>query len=407
MQLVNDDLDAGAWKNIGYFPTPGRLVDDLVTALEPSFAKISGRGTVRVLDACAGDGRLGLAVIERLHELGVTAELTCVEVDSSRIPSSVVNRKDVVWIQENFLSCNLNVSFDIVVSNPPYLSLVKKDAARFGISWNDALDGGRNLYSLAVLKALECCGEGGLVGLIAPHGWINNSSMASFRERLLSMSEAVEVRAYLSRRIFDKVNQDTSIQVIIRRDRERGKSLKSVTIRYGDGEFSPAKISNSIAQYVGMRVRVGPFVWNREKNLISSSARDIRVPAIYGGNIMPWHHLNLKVNRYSNRQYLQRDLVSEGSFSRGPCVLVKRSMRGLPGSWEVDCAYIPSGFEVVVENHVIVIENLGVSEVGVGRLMSNLKYFLQSSCRHQGHPNLSADAVRKALALSEELASAG
>lgn len=386
----------GAWENVGFFPTPDQLVKDLINALEPSVIELRTRGALRILDACAGDGRLGVALVCRLKELGVSAELTCVEVDSSRIPSEGDLDAGVVWVHENFLGSEFDSLFDVVVSNPPYLVLNRRDAARFGIDWRSAVDAGRNLYTLAVSKALDCCREGGVVGIIAPHGWLKNPSMSGFREKIGALARSVEINAYSSRRLFDKVNQDTSVQIIIRREAGCGGDA-GVSIRYGKGGFTSAASSVFNGRKVDARVRVGSFVWNREKKLISESKEEERVPVVYGGNITAWHHLDLRIPRYADRQYLSRSRISDAYISIGPCIVVKRSMRGVPGRWEVDCAYVPAGFEVVAENHVIVIDGPGVANSALAKLMADLKFTLESSRRHQGHPNLSAQIIREIM----------
>lgn len=397
MQLALGRQMRAHWNNVGYFPTPNQLVEELIDGVVGQL-KITRLGEhVRVLDACAGDGRLGLALLDRLQEMGITCDLTCVEVDSSRIPFGNEPVPSVTWINENFLTSDLSILFDVVVSNPPYLVLNRRDAECFGIEWSEAVNGGRNLYTMSVARALDLCREGGIVGLIAPHGWLRNVTMSAFRERVNKLAASVDISAYQSRRLFDNVNQDTSIQIITRRTGASTSNTARVRIRYDKGEFIDAARCTLPLANDGLRVRIGAFVWNRERDAISTSSEDRRIPAIYGGNITQWHHLDLWVSRYKNRQYLVKSKVAQGAVSVGPCILVKRSMRGEPGRWEVDCAHVPRGFEIVAENHVIVIERVDQVIVGVGSLMCDLKYFLQDSCKHQGHPNLSVSSVREAL----------
>lgn len=388
------------WRDVGYFPTPDQLVSDLIFALGGHLGGIEAGAKIRVLDACAGDGRLGLAVLERLSAMGVSCELTCIEVDPARIPNEYGRPANVTWINDNFLSRGIEELFDVVVSNPPYMVLNRRNAHIFGIEWSAAVGGGRNLYTLSVSRALDWCRPGGVVGLIAPHGWLRNVSMAEFRNKVSNFAETVEISAYQSRRLFDKVNQDTSVQIMVRRNDEADSDAARVRIRYDNGGFSEAALSTLNPSQGEVRVRVGAFVWNRQKNAISEDSEEPRIPAIYGGNITAWHRLDLRVGRYSKRQHLSRAKVPPGSISVGPCLLVKRSMRGEPGRWEVDCAYVPEGFEVVPENHVIVVEYTDTLEMSAGEMMCHLKYYLQSSCKHQGHPNLSAHSVREALSKS-------
>lgn len=391
---------AGVWDGVGVFPTPLGLTADfafsVVRKIQSSFEAGS---SIRVLDACAGDGRLGDAVAKALVKAGFSPDLTLVDVDLRRAnfsPSEDYRRE---WIDGNFFEIEARGDFDVVISNPPYLAISRGSAQSLNISWEAALRAGRNLYGLAMIKSFEHCTNRGIVGLIAPHGWMRNRMSQYLRGVVAKSVSNVYIRAFGSRRIFPDVNQDTSIQIF---EMGQGDDGASIVIEYDDGVVDSKLTCEESPGYKG-RVRVGPFVWNREGERISKGGRGI--PVVYGGNILTSGNVDFDVERYAGRKFLALGRTPDGYISAGPCFVVKRSMRGKPGAWRADCAFLKSGFEFVAENHVIVVscdKKMVAGDVGLFRksLMDNLERLH----RDNGHANLAVDTVRKAsLAASQSI----
>jgi hypothetical protein len=80
----------------------------------------------------------------------------------------------------------LSARYLAVVANPPYLGsnsmsdpLVRFARSRYPETKSD-------LYSMFMRKAVDLCSRGGAWGVISPHGWMFQSSFASWRQRFLS-----------------------------------------------------------------------------------------------------------------------------------------------------------------------------------------------------------------------------
>lgn len=404
MQHDQSETPHVQWEGVGYYPTPETLVTDLAEKVVSAWiASGSKRRTIRVLDACAADGRLGFAVRNRLMKVGMTAELTFLEVDRVRIPGQAAAdlASSINWVVGNFLDHYFESEFDIVVSNPPYLSLDKKTANLLGLEWAHAVRGGMNLYGMALLRALEVCREGGIVGFIAPHGWLRNSRMSLLRQDVARLAGDVRIFASPTRREFPGVTQDTSVQTFsrINHPAERGGAA-NITLSYSGADVSLELSPSRLTLATDLRVRVGPFVWNRESHLIAKNP-SCALPVIYGGNIGSGGEVDYTFARYRDRQYLDAYQVPPSYVSRGPCIVVKRSMRGGPGNWIVDCSYLKQGHEFVAENHVIVVSGIRscLAKIQVGKdFATKLAVRLAEINRDHGHPNLSANSVRSALA---------
>lgn len=390
------------WLGVGVYPTPALLVRRFANQVAAAAAeRFAGRASVSIRDVCAGDGRLGHAVARRLVRRGFSVSLELLDVDAVALGKARTSRTYATRAVVGNLFCGpQRASVDLVLSNPPYLSVNREDCRRLGLQWDEVERCGRNLYSIAIARCIADCGRGGVVGFLGPHGWLTNRRCSWLRGFVASTTQSVGVHAFGNRRLFRGVHQDTSIQTLNVASSPNGQAAINLSIRYDDKPRARIALAGCPRESAtdGIDVRVGAFVWNRQRDLISRNGQGLRV--VYGGNISALGQLELDRPRYAGRQFLKRKAVPTAYVRRGPCLLLKRSLRGGPGRWSLDCVVVESSeFEFVPENHVIVVS----SSVGWGTaqflaLASHLRRELAESLLHCGHPNISAGAVRRAVA---------
>lgn len=388
------------WTGVGVHPTPSSIVRGFARAVAARVAHLQSRDKrIGVLDACAGDGRLGHAVAKRLYRLGFSVQLTLVEADSDRL-LKLDTPYPVNYVQADFYSFEPADLFDVVVSNPPYLALSKSQSAGLGLEWREVIKGGRNLYGLALAKCLSIARPSGVVALIAPQGWLQNSRGSALRELVHRKVKRLDVYASRNRRLFPGVHQDVAAQLFELRNAAAEGSIALVRISYDDAELVAVAdpLANSAASELIKSVRVGPFVWNREKERIAKIRRGL--PVVYGGNISPTGALNFDARRYHGRQFLTYSRVPPSYVSAAPCILVRRTMRGSPGNWKLDTALVSDDLQFVGENHVIIVELVaGVSEEDMSSLRSTIAAQVERYHHHHGHPNVSVGLLKRALGL--------
>lgn len=384
---------AKVWKNVGVHPTPERLVEIFVQRVVSSF-NVSPLPIVRILDACAGDGRLGLGVARRLEELGV--EYTLHLVDTRYATDEISSCGRVQRISASIFSF-CSDPYDIVVSNPPYESIGVERARELGLPWVDVKSGARNLYGMVIERCLDLSAQGGICAFIAPHGWLRNVNSLVLRTKIYKSVDQVQVFAFASRRLFPGVVQDTSIQVFGRRSDDCDGQCKVVISYDGDeAEFEINDVRVRPTMIALPRVRVGPLVWNRHTpGALGSRGYSV----VYGGTVRPDGRLDWRCEKYKNRRKVLISSVPRDFVSAGPFIAIRRTMRGVPGRWLVDCALETSReTRCVAENHVIMIEfSLEATEHEVNRIFSEIRTKVEHAHRHHGHPNVSVKLVKQAV----------
>jgi hypothetical protein len=386
------------WLNVGVHPTPDGITRQFALATVgfwnsiPSVENMSG---LRMADLFCGDGRLGRAVCELFEVAGNQVSATFVEVDRTRFGPILSKYPNVV--QANAFVWEPDGRFDLIVCNPPYQMLAMEESRRLGISWETAKQGGKNLYCLSILRALALCRPGGLVGVIAPFGWLRGVNASEFREAVAGLCSRVIVIASRERDRFGGPHQDTALQFFYRRS-DTSIAPATCTFSY-EHSGVPAEIdllapTKPVAREHTWRVRVGPLVWNRHVSALTAQQDDTFL-LVYGGNIREGSPLDLSVSRYRNKQYVKRAAVPAGFLTRGPAILFRRTLRGRPGEWSVDSVEIDEDFAcVVAENHVICVELPGFRSA-LHNIRDELVRDVQEHYRLSGSPNISAQAMRQ------------
>lgn len=403
----NLNSSGNRWLNVGVHPTPVNLASEFAESTISSFVK-TGRfperhRKLKLLDACAGDGRLGHAVAERLVRLGWSVDLTLIEIDpTASVMKSCAAGYDVTINNRNFLTEASEGLFDLIVSNPPYKSINRSDAKHLGLDWEYVRLAGRNLYGLAIIRAIEACKTEGLIAFIAPQGWLNNQHCQGLREIVGLNTNEIFVEGFRRRNLFPGVSQDVAFQFFHLREPNLEATAKvKFSIDGVESQFllseSPQTPDQSDPYLENFRVRVGPLVWNRERKLLHADSRGL--PIVNGGNIGADGNLMFNLPLYKERQYVSSRKLPITYISTAPLILIKRTMRGRPGHWRVDAVLVSEdNFRCVAENHVITVEPLtSDAKHSISRLYKTLTIQIEKVHRHHGHANISVELVRRAL----------
>ncbi len=191
---------------------------------------------VSILDPGTGSGILSAAVIDRLNATGLVKSiyLTCYETDSAIQP---LLQKNLMFMKEHslvpleyelisenyilaqqhdftrdFLAINTPPKYDLIIANPPYLRIARKDAE--ALAMPDVVHGAPNLYFLFAAMSLFNLRDGAEMTYILPRSWTSGLYFQRFREYLLTFGKLTHIHLFVSRdRVFkeEEVLQETLI----------------------------------------------------------------------------------------------------------------------------------------------------------------------------------------------------
>lgn len=258
----------------------------------------------------------------RLNFIGTNKEKELFELDKSH------NKPYFAWMLEFIEVFIENDGFDIVIGNPPYVS-VKGISSEEKDLYRDLFKVGQgrfNLFTLMIEKGMNLLKENGCLSYIQPDGLYTNIEYAVCRELILNNSILKQVVTF-DERVFENAAVDTAITIIVKNIQEDNKikviknmktnviDLKQSDILSNDNYLIPIKLNPEDSSII---------------NKIKSSSKDsigdyleIQQGIIYSGTPKEEIFSNAKLNekykksldgRDVSKWYINWDLKEENRY---------------------------------------------------------------------------------------------
>ncbi|MGC2519128.1 MAG: N-6 DNA methylase [Burkholderiales bacterium] len=196
-------------------------------------------------------------------------------------------------------------TIDVVVCNPPYRKMAADELKHLRGAIGKVIEVQPNLYGLFIGLSVRFLREGGYAALVTPTSFLSGQYFSKLRTFLLRNTDVAHIGMVSDRQgVFIDVEQETALTVVRRRagsdcTQARAKvSVVSATGQYkgvgecllpnagaawpiprSDGDVALLKAATTskfrLSDY-GYRVRIGSYVWNRDKRPRYESIKDVK-----------------------------------------------------------------------------------------------------------------------------------
>lgn len=290
---------------------------------------------------------------------------------------------------------------DVVVCNPPYRKMTSKELEPLRDMYAAVIEAQPNLYCLFIALCIRLLRVGGRAALVTPTSFLSGQYFGRLRKFIVRHADVEHIGMVSDRKgVFIDVEQETALTVLRRRSEEERPTMQanvsvvSVGGRYtnvgkctlsSDGAVWPiprsvedvgllrvASQSRFRLSDYGYRVRIGAYVWNRDKRPKFSSLRDARkvnactaMPLMWSRDIVLGGIVRFEENSAFDGKYRFVDLgdKSHRSVVKSPCVVMQRVTSNDQPRRLVAAAVSPGVFDrfggFIGENHVVIIEATG------------------------------------------------
>lgn len=305
---------------------------------------------------------------------------------------------------------------DVVVCNPPYRKMTAEELQPLRAAYADVIEAQPNLYALFIALCVRLLRIGGYAALVTPTSFLSGQYFGRLRKFLLRNTNVAHIGMVSDRQgVFIDVEQETALTVVRRcaeEDRTYVKanvSVVSVAGQYTNvGEcvlpnagavwpvprsvddvtlLKKAALSRFRLSDYGYRVRIGAYVWNRDKRPKFESLADARrvkahtaMPLMWSRDIVPGEIVRLKDKPSYDGEHRFVDLGNKRhqSVITSPCVVMQRVTSNDQPRRLVVAAVSPSIFDAyggfIGENHIVIIEAVSekpmVSPTKLAKLLS-------------------------------------
>lgn len=196
-------------------------------------------------------------------------------------------------------------SIDVVVCNPPYRKMTADELKHLRIAFGDVIEAQPNLYGLFIFLCVRLLREGGYAALVTPTSFLSGQYFCKLRSFLMRNTDVAHIGMVSDRQgVFIDVEQETALTVVRRIAESDYTQIRAkVSVVSSTGQYKsvgecllpnagaiwpiPRSVGDvallkaaSISKFrladYGYRIRIGSYVWNRDKRPGYESLKDVK-----------------------------------------------------------------------------------------------------------------------------------
>ena len=342
---LTTQIDKNEKKQNGIYFTPPKTILKNIKFLEPFMKDIK-----KILEPSCGS----CEYIKQLKNIDSNINITGIELNKTIFESiKDYNSDNIKIINDNYLSCNLNNTFDLIIGNPPYLVMKKSDVEQ---SYYNYFDGRPNIFILFIIKSLKLLNNEGIMSFVLPKNFLNCLYYDKTRKHIIKNYNILNIMECDDKYI--ETQQNTIILIIQKKKPTNNNISYSINISeytiFGtqDGISILKTLYNDSKTLfdLGFNVNVGNIVWNQCKKDLTDDNNKPQL--IYSSDII---NNKLSIKNYSNKE--KKNYINKKG-DNSPLLVINRGY-GV-GSYNFKYCIINENdndnINYLVENHLICIK---------------------------------------------------
>jgi hypothetical protein len=329
-------------KENGIYFSPPSSIQKNIEILKPYFKDIE-----TILEPSCGSGEYITALCNLVKGINITAiELNKYIYDAIKL--KLMTHKNLDIMNMDFLKYNTGKRYGLIIGNPPYYVMKKKDVDKKYLKY---FDGRPNIFVLFIVKSLELLSENGILSFILPKSFTNCLYYDKLRKYINENYQIIDILD-CSKDKYIETQQDTILFVIRKQPVVDNRKFvihitnyTIITFKHSILELKKLYKDSTNLSKLGFKVSVGTVVWNQCKDILTDDNTKTRL--IYSSDVK---NNALTMKTYSNpkkKNYIDKEGLTE-------LILVVNRGYGV-GSYVFEYCLINEDFQYLIENHLICI----------------------------------------------------
>ena len=328
-------------KKNGIYFTPPSCIQKCLDIIKPYI-----KNNTNVLEPSCGSCEF----ITALSKVTKVKKITGIEHNNTIYNSIKHLSTDKIQIHhQDFLKYENGENYKLIVGNPPYFVMKKKDVDK---KYYDYFDGRPNIFILFIIKCLKMLKYNGILSFVLPKSFLNclyyDKTRKYINDNLFQIINIIECDdKYLD-------TQQPTILLTLQKNRKYCHNdnfllkINGYTIFGTHNDIKNLKkiYNNSTSLHnLNLKVHVGTVVWNQHKNILSNDTTKTRL--VYSSNIV-------------NNQFIDKDFKNEAKKKfidwpgcNRPLLVINRGY-GV-GKYNFEYCLLDGSFPYLIENHLIYI----------------------------------------------------
>lgn len=337
-------------KENGIYFTPPTTVNRCIEFLKPYMSSVQN-----ILEPSCGSCEFILALKREYPDKHITGvEYNEMIYDAIKYLEEE-NGQTINIIKSDFLKFDDERKYDLIIGNPPYFVISKKDVNK---KYYDYFEGRPNIFILFIIKSVSMLNNTGILSFVLPKSFMNCLYYDKTRKFIADNFRIINIVECKDRYI--ETEQET-IMLIIQKGgeiEENSKFIISINnytifgIKDDVEKIRNLYVGSTNLQEIGFKVSVGNIVWNQCKDILTDDSTKTRL--IYSSDIK---NNELTLKKYSNDE--KKNFINKSGI-KYPTLVINRGY-GV-GEYNFEYCLIEGGFEYLIENHLICINYINSEE---------------------------------------------
>lgn len=340
---LTKELNKKQKKDNGIFFTPINTINIILKYIQKYNKNIN-----EVLEPSCGSCEFILQLNKKYNNINITA----IEYNNI-IYNNIKNieSKNITIYNSNFLEHKFDKKFNLIIGNPPYYVMKKKDVDK---KYYNFFDGRPNIFILFIIKSLELLEKDGIISFILPKNFLNCSYYDKTRKYINNKYNILDIINCNDNYIETK--QET-INIFIENKSPLNNNLFSIKLndKYTlfetkDNIIKIKKLyeKSTTLNKLGFSVNVGNIVWNQNKDILTNNKK--KTLLIYSSDIK---NGKLEIQKYSNTE--KKNYIDKPG-NTNPLLVINRGYG--KGQYKFNYCIINenSTKKYLIENHLICIK---------------------------------------------------
>ena len=327
-------------KDNGIYFTPPETIQKNMKHLQPYMNNIKN-----ILEPSCGSCEY-IVALKQKYDVNITG----IELNST-IYESIKHLHNEI-IHDDFIQYPFDKTFDLIIGNPPYFVMKKKDVNK---EYYKYFDGRPNIFILFIIKSLQLLNKDGILSFILPRSFLNCLYYDKTRKYIVKHYHILNIIECNDKYID---TQQETILILIQNKQVTCNSFYMTVSNYTlfGTQQNIIKLQSLYKETTTLYeldfdVNVGQIVWNQCKNELTHDETKTRL--IYSSDII---NNELSKKKYSNedkKNYIQRTGLTE------PLLVINRGY-GM-GKYTFNYCIIQN-ITYLIENHLICIKPRNTKE---------------------------------------------
>ena len=263
-------------KEQGIFITPRTIINDIMDEIT-TYISNEEIPITTVLEPSCGTCEIILAIDKYFKDISIDGiELNTLIYEKIKYfdgPTKNLNKINI--IHSNFITYKSETKYDLIVSNPPYVTCCKETVPT---EYIDLCKGRANLFCVFILHSLHLLNANGVSAFIIPKSFMNSHYYSQVRGYIKSCCTIVRILEFDND--FIDTDQETIGLILHKINVNNDDRICNYSIKLNDmyvfttdkDQLKELFKGATTIKAMGLNVKTGNIVWNQNKHLVTSDS---------------------------------------------------------------------------------------------------------------------------------------